>query len=147
MNKVVLFILIFAISVLAQYNADIERYDFYVKKLTAGQTVPQDNYYLFRNDTTVVFSWTMGAPDSPSYISPYTGQLIAVWAIFNTPEIWAGTDSASTQRIIALEDGLHEITAKTVAINQQSSGFSFPIFVEIRGIYANVIIELKIRAK
>jgi hypothetical protein len=139
----ILFLILFGCSK-AQYDPNISGYHIYWYDLDAGQQPPiAGNYHIFKGDTTITLSWERGTEATGAYHTPYSGVYAQINAIVNSLELWSA-DTANVSRDVVLSDGIYELTVTEADINENESGHSQPIYIEIKTVYARVQINVRI---
>lgn len=124
----------------AQYLEYIAGYNLYFFKLNEGQIMPEPDEVI-KQDTTLTIAWQRGAGDP--YISPYTSILDTMVWVENTPGLW-DNDTTSSSQSIPFTNGMYELVATEVDTLQNQSPYSNPLFIEFRGVFARVPINLQI---
>ena len=126
----------------AQYLEEIAGYNLYFNKLNEGQTMPEVDQVI-KQDTTITLAWERGTSTTDSYISPYTSMLyILIW-VENTSGLWDG-DTVSSSQQVSFVNGIYELTVTEVDASQNQSGYSDPLFIEFKRVFAKMPLNLKI---
>lgn len=126
----------------AQYSEDVAGYNLYFNKLNEGQTMPTPDE-IIKQDTTLTIRWERSDSTSGGYISPYTSTLYILKWVENTLGLWDG-DTTSSQQSISFVNGMYELVVTEVDTFQNQSLYSDPVFIEFRGVFARIPLNLKI---
>jgi len=139
----ILFLLLWGCSK-AQYDPNISGYNLYWYELSPGQQ-PQgnDKYHVFKGDTTITLAWERGDGSQPAYETPYWGSYAQISGIVNSPSLWNG-NTAMVVKDVILSDGIYELTVTESDTNENESGHSQPIFIQVKTVYARVQINVRI---
>jgi hypothetical protein len=137
-----LVIFFFVYSSDAQYSEYIAGYNLYFNKLNEGQTMPELDQ-IIKQDTTLTFAWERGDSTTGGYVSPYASTLYTLVWVENTLELWNG-DTTSSLQSISFINGMYELTVTEVDTLQNQSPYSDPLFIEFRGVFARIPINLQI---
>jgi hypothetical protein len=136
-------ILLFGCSANAQYLPEIEGYNLYFVRLSEGQTLPQPQMTI-KSDTTITIAWENGDSTTTPYISPYVhAQTIVRW-VDNTPGLWTG-DTTDSSQPVEFANGIYELTCTAVDTLQYQTGHSQPYFFKVESMLAEIPINIHIK--
>lgn len=126
----------------AQHLEYVAGYNLYFFKLNEGQTMPEPDEVI-KQDTTLTIAWQRGDNTIPPYISPYVSTLDTLVWVENTPGLW-DNDTTSSSQSVPFTNGMYELVATEVDTFQNQSSYSDPLFIEFRGVFARIPINLQI---